>query len=143
MIAQVRTVATLDFTTASLIATRMLEFNRRKRYPLTLYRSLVTTADIVIIFIQSSFLFIIHINFQTLSLLHVVFIYYSIGIFLGRDANLPYIGDLVFLCELCVKHPIFMAAFFYMVEPLLAISEKIASLQHNIPISFSGINLDE
>ena len=44
---EVPTMATLDYTTSTLIATRMLEFNRRKRYPLTLYRSLVTTADIV------------------------------------------------------------------------------------------------
>ena len=40
--------STVDFASSCLIATRMLEYNRRKKYPLTLYRSLATTADIVI-----------------------------------------------------------------------------------------------
>ena len=51
-------MATLDRSTSTLIATRMLEFNRRKRFPLTLYRSLVTTADIVIVFFFLSSLLI-------------------------------------------------------------------------------------
>ena len=44
----------MDFASSCLIATRMLEYNRRKKYPLTLYRSLATTADIVIKFLSKS-----------------------------------------------------------------------------------------
>ena len=64
-------MATLDRSTSTLIATRMLEFNRRKRFPLTLYRSLVTTADIVIVFFfLSSLLIYCFIILHTYSRVH-------------------------------------------------------------------------